>query len=224
MKDERYIEGETKHDEKTLDSNISHTGTCTIRKLSKHKQLELCSKGLRLRFLGEKKMNTTLFKNDMFGEVRNIMDGATPWFVANDIAKALGYERPADTVRKVVWKENKGVAKLETPSGTQDMVIINEAGVYQLIFRSKLESAKQFQRWVFEEVLPSIRKNGFYVSDNLSPNQVARLQYTVREQQKKLHKTQRMLETIEKQNDKLIEALAEASSTRKTYRSWYYGK
>ena len=162
-------------------------------------------------------MDTTLFKNDMFGEIRNVMKGTTPWFVANDIAKALGYKDPVHTVRNIVWEENKGVAEISTPGGKQKVTIINEAGVYQLIFRSKLESAKQFQKWVFEEVLPSIRKNGFYVSDNLSPNQVARLQYTVKEQQKKLH----MLEAIEKQNDKLIEALARKSSA---YRSWYYGK
>lgn len=162
-------------------------------------------------------MDTTLFKNDMFGEIRNVMEGVTPWFVANDVAKALGYKDPVHTVRNIVWEENKGVAEISTPGGKQKVTIINEAGVYQLIFRSKLESAKQFQKWVFEEVLPSIRKNGFYVSDNLSPNQVARLQYTVKEQQKKLH----MLEAIEKQNDKLIEALARKTSA---YRSWYYGK
>ena len=162
-------------------------------------------------------MNTTLFKNDVFGEIRNVMEGTTPWFVANDVAKALGYKDPVHTVRNIVWDENKGVAEIYTPGGKQKAIIINEAGVYQLIFRSKLESAKQFQKWVFEEVLPSIRKNGFYVSDNISPNQLARLQYTVKEQQKKL----RMLESIEKQNDKLIEALARKTSA---YRSWYYGK
>ena len=166
-------------------------------------------------------MNTTLFKNDMFGEIRNVMEGATPWFVANDVAKALGYERPADTVRKFVWAENKGVAKLETPSGIQNTVIVNEAGVYQLIFRSKLESAKQFQKWVFEEVLPSIRKNGFYVSDSLTPNQLARLQYTVKNQQKKLHMLEAQNEILDRQNDKLIEALARKTST---HRPWYYGK
>lgn len=123
---------------------------------------------------------------------------------------------PVHTVRNIVWEENKGVAEISTPGGKQKVTIINEAGVYQLIFRSKLESAKQFQKWVFEEVLPSIRKNGFYVSDNISPNQLARLQYTVKKQQKELQ----MLESIEKQNDKLIEALARKTSTN---RSWYYG-
>lgn len=133
----------------------------------------------------------------------------------------MSMERPADTVRKVVWAENKGVAKMETPSGVQDMVIINEAGVYQLIFRSKLDSAKQFQKWVFEEVLPSIRKNGFYVSDNLTPNQLARLRYTVKNQQKKLHMLEAQNKILDRQNDKLIEALARKTST---HRPWYYGK
>ena len=166
-------------------------------------------------------MHTTLFKNDMFGEIRNVMEGATPWFVANDVAKALGYKDPVHTVRNIVWEENKGVAEISTPGGRQNVTIINEAGVYQLIFRSKLESAKQFQKWVFEEVLPSIRKNGFYVSDNLTPNQLARLQYTVKNLQKKLHMLEAQNEILDRQNDKLIEALARKTST---HRPWYYGK
>ena len=94
--------------------------------------------------------------------------------------------------------------------------LIPEWAFYMLAMKAKNEAAKKFQMKVAKDILPSIRKNGFYVSDNLSPNQVARLHYTVKEQQKKL----RMLETIEKQNDKLIEALAQKTSA---YRSWYYG-
>ena len=131
-------------------------------------------------------MDTTLFKNDMFGEIRNVMEGATPWFVANDVAKALGYKDPAKAVSTIVDKKYKGVTEMVTPGGKQKVTIINEPGIYQLIFRSKLETADNFRKWVFEEVLPSIRKNGFYVSDNLTPNQLARLQYTVKNQQKKL--------------------------------------
>lgn len=64
-------------------------------------------------------MDTTLFKNDMFGEIRNVMEGATPWFVANDVAKALGHKDPVHTVRNIVWEENKGVAEISTPGGKE---------------------------------------------------------------------------------------------------------
>lgn len=166
-------------------------------------------------------MNTTLFKNDMFGEIRNVMEGATPWFVANDVAKALGYKDPAKAVSTIVDKKYKGVTEMVTPGGKQKVTIINEPGIYQLIFRSKLETADNFRKWVFEEVLPSIRKNGFYVSDNITPNQLARLQYTVKSQQKKLHMLEAQNEILDRQNDKLIEALARKTSA---FKPWYYGK
>lgn len=82
--------------------------------------------------------------------------------VANDVAKALGYSDLANTVRKRVDAEYKGVAPVATPGGIQSMVVLEEPGIYQLIFGSTLPSAKSFQKWLFEEVLPSIRKTGQY--------------------------------------------------------------
>ncbi|MFM6348118.1 MAG: Bro-N domain-containing protein [Dolichospermum sp.] len=82
--------------------------------------------------------------------------------VANDVAKVLGYADPTNTVRKKVDTEYKGVAKMATPGGIQSVTVLEEAGIYQLVFGSKLPSAKIFQKWVFEEVLPSIRKTGSY--------------------------------------------------------------
>ena len=90
-----------------------------------------------------------------------MVDGE-PWFVGKDVAEALGYEKPTDTVRKHVDKEDRGISKMETPSGMQEATIINESGLYSLILRSKLESAKKFKRWVTADVLPSIRKTGTY--------------------------------------------------------------
>jgi hypothetical protein len=86
--------------------------------------------------------------------------------VANDVAKVLGYADPVNTVRKKVKPKNKGVAKMATPGGTQSVTVLEEAGIYQLIFSSKLPSAEIFQDWVFEEVLPSIRKTGQYAITN----------------------------------------------------------
>ena len=87
--------------------------------------------------------------------------------VANDIAKILGYAQPRDAVYRICDKEYLTVCKIPTlENGIQKErstnVIAEDAGIYQLIFKSKLESAKKFQKWVFEEVLPSIRKTGKY--------------------------------------------------------------
>lgn len=103
-----------------------------------------------------------IFENPEFGQVRTVMIDGEPWFVGKDVAEALGYEKPTDTVRKHVDKEDRGISKMETPSGPQETTIINESGLYALILRSKLESAKKFKRWVTAEVLPSIRKTGTY--------------------------------------------------------------
>jgi hypothetical protein len=82
--------------------------------------------------------------------------------VANDVARVLGYSDPAKTVSTKVDSDYKGVTKMVTPGGTQTVTVLEEPGIYQLVFGSKLSSAKKFQRWVFEEVLPSIRKTGSY--------------------------------------------------------------
>ena len=82
--------------------------------------------------------------------------------VANDVARVLGYAQPHSTISKLVSSINKGCAELATPGGVQQVTVLEEAGIYQLIFSSKLPSAERFQQWVFNEVLPSIRKTGNY--------------------------------------------------------------
>lgn len=108
--------------------------------------------------------NLEIFKNEEFGEIRTVTINNEPYFVGNDVAVILGYAEPRSTVSKKVDAEDKGVAKLETPSGVQEMTVINESGLYSLILGSKLESAKRFKHWVTSEVLPSIRKNGGYIA------------------------------------------------------------
>ena len=96
--------------------------------------------------------------------------------VANDVAKVLGYADSANAVNRIVDKDYKGLVDLQTPSGMQKTYVLEEAGIYQLIFKSKLPSAKGFQEWVFEEVLPSIRKTGKYEVNPqpiLPPDEVA---------------------------------------------------
>jgi prophage antirepressor-like protein len=82
--------------------------------------------------------------------------------IANDVAAALGYKDPANAVNRLVKPKNKGVCDLQTPGGVQEATVLEEGGIYQLIFNSKLEGAEKFQDWVFDEVLPSIRKTGSY--------------------------------------------------------------
>lgn len=104
-----------------------------------------------------------IFENPEFGSVRTTMIDDEPWFVGKDVATALGYAETQKAVRTHVDDEDKGVSVLDTPGGTQKLVIINESGLYCLILGSKLPSAKKFKRWVTSEVLPAIRKTGKYV-------------------------------------------------------------
>lgn len=105
------------------------------------------------------------FNNPEFGAVRTTTINDEPYFVGKDVAIALGYERPTDAARKHIDPEDRGVAKIETPSGTQEMTVINESGLYSLILSSKLPTAKKFKRWITHDVIPAIRKTGGYVND-----------------------------------------------------------
>lgn len=102
----------------------------------------------------------TIFNNEEFGEIRTIEIDGKPYFMATDIAKALGYARPADAVTA----HCKGSVKhrVLTSGGEQDAKFIPEGDVYRLIVRSNLPSAESFERWVFDEVLPQIRQTGSY--------------------------------------------------------------
>ncbi len=106
-----------------------------------------------------------VFNNAEFGEVRTAVVNGEPYFVGKDVALALGYSDTADAIKKHVDAEDKGVGEIPTPGGKQKMIIINESGVYSLVFGSKLPDAKKFKRWVTSEVLPSIRKTGGYINN-----------------------------------------------------------
>lgn len=103
-----------------------------------------------------------LFNNPEFGDLRCIEKDGEPWFVGKDVAVALGYSNTRDALSRHVDVEDKGVVNHDTPSGIQKMTIINESGLYSLIFGSKLEKAKRFKHWVTSEVLPALRKTGSY--------------------------------------------------------------
>ena len=86
-----------------------------------------------------------IFSNAELGQLRTVGVNGEIWFVGKDAAEILKYARPADAIAAHVDSEDKGVAKMPTPGGVQEMVIINESGLYSLILSSKLETAKKFQ-------------------------------------------------------------------------------
>lgn len=103
-----------------------------------------------------------IFSSEEFGDVRTVTIDNEPWFVGKDVAAALGYSDTFGALKKHVSDEDKQNCQndsFETPRG---MTVINESGLYALIFGSKLESAKRFKHWVTSEVLPKIRKTGGY--------------------------------------------------------------
>lgn len=106
-----------------------------------------------------------VFKNEQFGEVRTILEGEKVLFCAADVAKALGYTNP----NKAVNDHCRAITKRSTPiSGkVQKINFIPEGDVYRLIIRSKLPAAEKFELWVFDEVIPTIRKTGGYMTDSL---------------------------------------------------------
>lgn len=108
-----------------------------------------------------------IFDNEEFGEIRTININGEPWFVGRDVANALGYKKPENAIASNVDSEDTLKQGILTAGGKQQMTIINESGLYSLIFSSKLESAKRFKHWVTSEVLPSIRKTGGYANEQL---------------------------------------------------------
>lgn len=109
--------------------------------------------------------NLIPFENPSFGTIRTLLISGDPWFVGKDVAEVLGYTNPQKAIRDFVEGDDKGVNKTFTPGGPQEVVIINEYGLYSLILSSKLPTAKAFKHWITHDVIPSIRKTGGYVSN-----------------------------------------------------------
>ena len=152
-----------------------------------------------------------IFSNELFGDIRVIEKENEAWFVGKDVAERLGYSDPRSTVSKKIDNDDKGVAKIETPSGIQEMTIINESGLYSLVLSSKLESAKQFKRWITKEVIPQIRKTGGYIpiDNNMSDSEIMAKALIVA--QNTINKKNEIIETMQPKA-----LFADAVSTSKT--------
>lgn len=132
-----------------------------------------------------------VFDNPEFGEIRTVDIDNEPWFVGKDVAAALGYVEPTKAAREKVDPEDRGVSEIDTPSGTQQMTIINESGLYALVLSSKLPTAKAFKRWITHDVIPSIRKHGAYMTPEklqeaiLNPDMMIQLCQQLKDEQEK---------------------------------------
>lgn len=105
----------------------------------------------------------SIFNSEEFGNIRAIEIDNEPWFVGKDVAEALGYSNTRDALATHVSDEDKNTVVIsDGKRGNPNQTVINESGLYALIFGSKLESAKRFKHWVTSEVLPAIRKTGNY--------------------------------------------------------------
>lgn len=172
-----------------------------------------------------------IFHSSQFGDIRTADQNGKPLFSGNDVAKALGYTNPQKAIRdhcKGVTKRS-GVSKTTNQHGatteqTVEMAFIPESDVYRLVMRSKLPQAEQFQDWVVEEVLPSIRKHGGYLTPEkveeaiLNPDVIIRLATELKAERAKntLLETcnQENVEKLKEQAPKVLFATAVETSDR----------
>lgn len=165
-----------------------------------------------------------IFKSAEFGSVRTLVIDNEAWFVGKDAAKALGYSDAKQAIRVNVMEEDKKhLPKSEfggctcTTSGINNngAIVINESGLYALIFGSKLESAKRFKHWVTSEILPSVRKHGAYMTEGTlekalaNPDFLIQLATKLKEEQEARRKLE---EQAEVDRPKVLFADAVASS------------
>ena len=159
-----------------------------------------------------------IFNSEEFGDIRTVTIDEEVWFVGKDVAEALGYSNSSKAVSVHVGEEDRILKVLEADSQNGNVVktqtaLINESGLYALIFGSKLESAKRFKHWVTSEVLPSIRKHGVYAVDELLANpEMAIKAFTALKEEREKNK---VLEA-DNQRMKPKEIFADAVSTSHT--------
>lgn len=141
--------------------------------------------------------NITIFRNEIFGEIRGMLLNNKPYFVGKDVATILGYSNPT----KAISTHCKGVSKMGIPSkgGEQQMSIIPEGDLYRLIIRSKLPKAQKFEEWVMDEVLPSIRKDGYYLTKNADIEKLEKELQIIKERNQLLSQENQALRFFDRQ-------------------------
>lgn len=145
--------------------------------------------------------NIEIFKNEEFGNIRTLELEEKPYFVGADIAKALGYSRPS----KAISDHCKGILKWSIPTngGNQEMLVIPEGDIYRLIVSSKLPNAEKFESWVFDEVLPIIRKHGAYMTNEVLEQAIENPDFMIGVLQN-LKKEKEKVKLLQNENNKLV--------------------
>ena len=151
-----------------------------------------------------------IFKNAEFGSIRTLTINGEPYFVGRDVAEILGYSNSRKALADHVDEEDKGVTKCDTLGGTQEMTVINESGLYSLIFGSKLPTARRFKRWVTSEVLPTIRRHGVYAVDEVLANPDTLIEALLQLKAER-EINQALKETVAVQNQQIVEMKPKAS-------------
>lgn len=158
-----------------------------------------------------------VFKNDMFGELRTIEENGKTLFCAIDVARALGYKNPNHAIsRHCRYCLKRAAPHPQSPDREIDMTFIPEGDIYRLIVRSTLPAAEKFEQWVFDDILPTIRRHGMYATKDLLNNPdlaIAAFQALKDErEQKRLLEEQlqkqlpyvRFAETVQATNDNIL--------------------
>ena len=143
-----------------------------------------------------------IYNHPDFGKVRIIMINGEPYFVGRDVAIALGYSNPNDALAKHVPDKYKLVSQIAIAGQMRNVTLINEAGLYKLVMRSKLPNAEKFSDWVCEEVLPSIRKHGMYLDPNapIDPRFLRRIADEIEARDKKILELDTQVTTLSNEN------------------------
>lgn len=158
-----------------------------------------------------------IFKNNELGEVRTLLIDSEPYFVAKDVAEILGYSE-TNALTKRLDSDEFISDKLEGMN--MKSVLLNESGLYNAIFGSKLENAKKFRKWVFSEVLPSIRKHGAYITEELLQdhdrlnNVIAELQMENSLKESRIEELEEVRTEYMKQRDKIIRIQIKCGNTK----------
>ena len=157
--------------------------------------------------------NLKIYENKEFGSIRTVQLNNETYFVGKDVATALGYANPKNAVPAHVSDDDKLCTQIEYAGQRREVTVINESGLYALIFGSKLESAKRFKHWVTSEVLPAIRKHGVYAVDELIDNpEMAIKAFTALKEEREKNK----LLQADNERMKPKEIFADAVATSKT--------
>lgn len=159
-----------------------------------------------------------IFSNQEFGSIRTVEIDGEPWFVGKDVAERLGYKDTVNALKSHVDEDDKKRGwRITTPSGEQDMTIINESGLYSLVLSSKLPGAKAFKRWVTSEVIPSIRKHGAYMTLETAEQMLSNPDFMIRLlQELKSEQEQRRELERQKKEDAPKVLFADAVKTSRT--------